>query len=154
MGFPRRIFMNGIKARHYFNNGYMCAESVLMAVTEALDINNPAIPAIATGFCSGIARTRSVCGAFQGGVLAISLIHGRNNHEEEHDICYRLIQELNIHFMDSNKTTNCLQLTDCDLSTEKGRTKFKEEGIKEKTCLDLVEKVTDYTIKILRKEAA
>lgn len=146
--------MNGIKARHHFNNGYMCAESVLMAVTEALEIENPAIPAMATGFCSGISRTRSVCGAFQGGVLAISLIHGRNSHEEEHDICYRLVQKLSSRFIDRNRTTDCLKLTDCDLSTQEGRTKFKENGIKEKVCLDLVEEVTDYTINLLRKEAA
>ncbi len=146
--------MNGKKARSYFENGYMCAESVLMAVAEALEIENPAIPAMATGFCSGISRTKSVCGAFQGGVLAISFVHGRSSHDQEPDTCYRLTRKLSRHFMESNKTTNCLELTDCDLSTDEGRTKFKENGIKEKTCLNLVEDITDYTINLLKEEAA
>ena len=39
------------KSKAYFDSGYGCAESVLMAVTESKGIRSALIPRIATGFC-------------------------------------------------------------------------------------------------------
>ena len=43
------------RSRELFSSGFYCAESVLMAVAEALDVHCQLVPAIATGFCSGLA---------------------------------------------------------------------------------------------------
>jgi hypothetical protein len=45
------------KSREHFISGYYCAESVLLAVSEAKGIQSDLIPKIASGFCSGMART-------------------------------------------------------------------------------------------------
>jgi C_GCAxxG_C_C family probable redox protein len=52
-----------------FTSGYFCAESVLMAIAESQGIQSDLIPKIATGFCSGIARTGSICGAVCGAIM-------------------------------------------------------------------------------------
>ncbi|WP_291326869.1 C-GCAxxG-C-C family protein [Desulfovibrio sp. UCD-KL4C] len=144
--------MNGQKARYYFENGYMCAESVLLAICEAQKIENSSIPAIATAFCSGTARTKGNCGALAGGILAISLIHGRTEPDQSVDLCYKLTQQLTAHFKNKFNSDNCFKIIDCDLSITEGRDKFKNNDIKQKVCLDLVEEVTDYTLNILTSE--
>lgn len=142
--------MYGRKASKRFQNGYMCAESVLLSICEAIDYNSPVVPAIATAFCSGVSRTKGACGALQGGILAISLVHGRDTTDQLPDNCYTLVQQLNNMFQNKYTTINCYELTGCDLSQIQGQTKFKEEGVKQKICLQLVEDVTDYTIELLK----
>jgi C_GCAxxG_C_C family probable redox protein len=61
----------------YFDQGYYCAESVLLAVSDHYGIQSPWIPKIATGFCSGVARTGGLCGAYTGAVMAVNLFSGR-----------------------------------------------------------------------------
>jgi len=46
------------RAVSYFKEGYICAESVLMAYAEAQGIKSVLIPRIATGFGGGIGRKR------------------------------------------------------------------------------------------------
>ncbi|MHB9029628.1 MAG: C-GCAxxG-C-C family (seleno)protein [Candidatus Latescibacterota bacterium] len=45
-----------------FDSGYLCAESVLVAIAESSGISTDAKPGIAAGFCSGMARTNRMCG--------------------------------------------------------------------------------------------
>lgn len=54
----------------------MCAvKRFLKAVAEKHGVDSPLIPAIASGFGSGMARTEhGLCGAFSGGVMALSLL--------------------------------------------------------------------------------
>jgi len=58
------------QAKRNFNMGYNCAESVLLAVSEANGATRQRaqslIPRIATGFGGGIARNGDVCGALVG----------------------------------------------------------------------------------------
>lgn len=61
-----------------FNEGYNCAQSVLLAVQKFWDMENPLEPKVASGFGGGIGRRGSVCGALTGGVIAIGLRYGTN----------------------------------------------------------------------------
>ena len=65
------------RSRELFNSGFYCAESVLMAIAESRGIRSDLIPRIATGFCSGMARTGGQCGAVSGAMMGISLATGR-----------------------------------------------------------------------------
>ncbi|HOO88447.1 MAG TPA: hypothetical protein PK442_12150, partial [Synergistales bacterium] len=47
----------GRTAADSFLSGLYCAESALLAVAEARGTRSELIPNIATGFCSGMART-------------------------------------------------------------------------------------------------
>ena len=67
------------KSGELFESGFYCAESVLLAIAEATGIQSDFIPKIATGFCGGISRTCSVCGAATGAIMAINLFTGRNS---------------------------------------------------------------------------
>lgn len=99
-------------------------------------MESPVIPRIATGFCSGLARTKGMCGAVSGGVMALGLIFGRDNAEVTVDATYGKIREFLNAFEKQYGSLNCFELTGCDLGTEDGRTLFKESGKKIK-CAEM-----------------
>ncbi|MCS7123925.1 MAG: C-GCAxxG-C-C family protein [Candidatus Bathyarchaeota archaeon] len=130
------------KAVSIFMEGYLCAEAVLKTFAETQKIKCRNIPKIATGFGGGMGRTGFVCGALTGAVMAISLKYGRNtpSEAESYEKCSARIQQLFKGFNETFGSVFCRDLTDCDLTTEEGRQKFKEQQIKEKKCTRYVEK--------------
>ena len=124
------------KAKKIFEkNGFCCAESVLLILSDELGMDSPLIPRIATGFCGGIARTRGLCGAVAGGVMALGIIHGRDNAEQSRNILYQKVQQFIQSFDKEFGSTNCFELTGCDLSTEKGLQDFEDKGMEEKCTI-------------------
>ena len=58
--------------------GYLCSESVLIALSRALGVESDIIPRVATGFAAGVARTGQICGAFSGAVMGLGIKYGRD----------------------------------------------------------------------------
>lgn len=114
------------RAKAYFeSSGWRCAESVLLAIAEHQQLQSDLIPRMATGFCSGLARTCGTCGAVNGAILALNLVYGRSSPEESADPCYTAVQALLSTFQDRFNTINCQELLDgCDLATEAGQQAF------------------------------
>ena len=115
-----------------FKSGYFCAESVLSAIAESLDIRSELIPKIATGFCSGISRTGGMCGAVSGAIMGISLATGRSSPAEFVEHTYTLSQKLISCFEKQHGSVNCRQLTGCDLATDEGQQHFRENNLMER----------------------
>ncbi|MGD8455123.1 MAG: C-GCAxxG-C-C family protein [Anaerolineales bacterium] len=120
-----------------FDSGYCCAESILLAVAEDKGIESDLIPKIATGFCSGMARTSNQCGAVSGGILAINLFTGRSSPEESHEENYAFVKEFLSAFEKNFGSINCQELTSCDLSTTEGQAFYQENHINKK-CQTLI----------------
>ncbi len=118
-----------------FATGLYCAESVLSVIANDNAIDSPLIPGIATGLCSGMARTRGTCGALTGGILAINLVHGRSTPEQSVEKNYVLVKELVNRFEVEFKSTNCAQLLGCDLGTDEGQQVFGNNGLVERCKL-------------------
>lgn len=115
-----------------FQSGLYCAESVLLAVAEAKGIKSDLLPRIATGFCGGVSRTCGMCGAVSGGIMAISLFTGRNSPTESVLPAYGTVQRFLDQFADRFGSTNCRDLTGCDLGTDEGQDYFKKNNLIEK----------------------
>lgn len=137
-------------AGKYFNSGYCCSESVLMAISEAKKINSELIPKIATGFCGGIAKTDSLCGALTGGIMGIGLIHGRENPEDERETNSEMIKKLSAFFVEEFGGRNCTEVCGINLSLPDGNEKFEKENKKE-ICTRAVEQTTEYVLELLSK---
>ena len=108
-------------------------------------IESDLIPRIATGFCSGMARTTGVCGAVSGGMMAINLQSGRSSPEQSLDENYAQIQEFLEAFKDKFGAINCLELTGCDLGTDEGQKSFLENNCIAR-CNQFVEEATRLAI--------
>lgn len=113
------------RAESYFNSGYNCAQSVLLAVSEQLGVKTegaePLIPRIATGFGGGIARNGDCCGALSGATMSVSLVLGCNKPDESRDTCYEATDLLYNEFLQQFGTCKCRNLTGLDLKTIEGR---------------------------------
>jgi C_GCAxxG_C_C family probable redox protein len=125
----------GAEAGRLFGAGFYCAESVLLAVARAHDLETPELSRLATGLCSGMSRSGGPCGALSGGILALGLLLGREYPEEAVAPCYAASQQLIASFQQRWGSTACFTLLDCDLSSEHGRQQFKDRGLKEKVCV-------------------
>ena len=129
------------RSRQLFDSGLFCAESVLQAAAEHFQIKSELIPRIATGFCSGLARTKGTCGAVSGAILAINLISGRNTPEQSFETNYVHVQNFLKKFRDKYKTICCPELIPCDISTTEGLKRFRALNLIE-TCKQIVEDAT------------
>jgi C_GCAxxG_C_C family probable redox protein len=114
-----------------FASGFYCAEAILMAYCEHYDIKSDLIPKIATGFCSGLARTSQICGAATGAILALNLRYGRTDPQTSVDQNYQAIQKFLTQFENKFGSTNCMELTGCDFNTDEGQNKFKANNTME-----------------------
>lgn len=141
----------GRRARALFDTApnLLCAESVFRALAEALDVQSPLIPRLATGFCSGLARTDGLCGAFTGGVLGLGLALGRDSGQDGLDCAYAAVQEYRQYFVERFGHDGCTRICGCRLDTDEGRLAFGPSGAKAR-CLDVVEQAAAQVVRILR----
>lgn len=131
-----------------FDEGLYCAESVLATVAEALGIESSLIPGVATGFCSGMARTCGPCGALTGGILGLNLAFGRSSAAKSVENNYAAVQTLVDQFREIFGSTNCGELLGCDLGTEEGQRIFGAEALITR-CREFTGKAAELTIRII-----
>lgn len=134
-----------------FDSGWYCAESVLLAIAEHHNIQSEWIPQIATGFCSGMARTCGVCGAVSGAMMGIGLASGRRSPQESVEKTYAYIRKFLAAFEQTFGSTNCRVLTGCDLNTEEGQRYFDAKNICQ-TCKRYTEEATRIAMIVIEEQ--
>jgi len=112
------------EGRRAFQSGLYCAESVLLAIARSQGIESPLIPRIATGFCSGVANTRGMCGALSGAIMGLGLLVGRDSPAGSIKPAYAAVQTLLERFQAEFGSTNCYALCGCALGTPEGEARF------------------------------
>jgi C_GCAxxG_C_C family probable redox protein len=100
-----------------------------MAAAIQQGIESVLIPKIATGFCSGVAQTGGMCGALSGGIMALSMVHGRGTNGDGRELVYEKTHRLVREFEEKFGTRNCSVLLELDLGTEEGREAYKERNL-------------------------
>jgi C_GCAxxG_C_C family probable redox protein len=136
------------RSREYLESGFWCAESVLLAVAEVKGVQSDMIPKIATGFCSGMARTGSQCGALSGGIMSIGLLLGRSIPGSPVNAVYSRVEKLRQDFEEQFGSTSCSELLGLDLGTEEGLQKYHAENMREH-CLAFTEATTRMVMALL-----
>jgi C_GCAxxG_C_C family probable redox protein len=117
--------------------GYNCAQSVLVVFCADLNLDKETAMKLATGFGAGMARKQEVCGAVTGGIMAIGLKFGRGLADERPatENTYLLVGKFMERFADQHGSCLCRELlAGCDITTEAGQAKYKEDGLAEKVC--------------------
>jgi len=139
-------------AEEKFLAGYNCAQSVLYAFSDALQIDKNLALKLACGFGVGMGRKQEVCGAISGGILAIGLKHGRGEGQDRTptEETYRKVRELMSRFESAHGTCHCRALLGgCDLNTPAGQQSFKDNGLLHKICAPCVKSVVQALEEIL-----
>lgn len=138
------------EAVRLMGQGWLCAESVLMAVTAAKGLSSPLIPRVATAFCSGMGRSCGTCGAVTGALIAVGLLTGRDTPERPLlDQAYAPALAFMDAFRAAYGAIDCLTLTGgCDFKTAEGRQRYKADNVKDK-CIAYVASATEMALAAL-----
>ncbi len=116
-----------MKALNYFNSGYNCAESVLLALSDYTGIHCECIPAIAAGFGGGM-KTGNVCGAVTGALMGIGLIHGGTDTNARNKV-NTLVTTFMEQFQKEHNTVVCRELLGVDVMTKEGIQYYKKANL-------------------------
>lgn len=131
-----------------FKEGLFCAESVLLTLAQRQGIDDPNVPAIATGFCSGLSQTAGPCGAVTGAVMGIGLALGRKEAGGSVSQTYDATKTLVDSFTEEFGSVNCANLLGCHLGTPEGRQTFTE-GKLWKRCMTYTGRATEMAAEII-----
>jgi C_GCAxxG_C_C family probable redox protein len=124
---------------------------VLLAVCEECGIESELVPRIATGFCGGIARSGSLCGAVTGAIMALDVVLGRDDPDGPRDADYAAVRKLLDEFAQCFGSTGCGELLGCDLGTPEGQAFYKENKLSAE-CRRYTEEATRLAMALLVRE--
>jgi C_GCAxxG_C_C family probable redox protein len=134
--------MNGSKeqAVEYFNNGFNCAQAVLLTFAEELGVDEKFALSVSCGFGGGMGRLQQTCGAVTGAFMVISIFNCKKyqDNSPRKEMTYEMIQSFNEKFIAKHGSTNCFSLIQCDLMTSEGRIKANEAGVFRNVCDHLI----------------
>jgi C_GCAxxG_C_C family probable redox protein len=137
------------KAAGLFQEGYNCAQSVLLTMFEHWNGKDEVIPKIATGFGGGIGRCGSICGALTGGVMAVGIKYGTNEPSLEKRLkAYELAQKFYKSFEKQHGSVLCRELIGYDLSVAEELERAREAKIFEEKCVNFVRKAVETVIEL------
>lgn len=100
-------------AEDYFRRGdYFCSEAVITTINNALGQPfDPSIVKMASGFPIGIGKSKCLCGAVSGGVMALGLAYGREEPGAEMPDSFPNNAELHNYIINTYGSTCCRVLT-------------------------------------------
>ena len=106
------------KAEELYRSGFFCCEAVMSAIRSEFEVDVPEeVIAMASGMAVGVGRSGCLCGAVNGGVLALGMFFGRTEPLGPEDPGVNhlmgLTNELHSWFRDNNgkHSTCCRVLT-------------------------------------------
>jgi len=101
-----------LNAQNFFDEGYACSQSVLLAFADDFNLDKATAKRISATFGGGMGRLRETCGAVTGGFMVLGLAFG-NEDPKDMDTklnSYKKVRELNKLVTDVHGTSNCRQL--------------------------------------------
>ncbi|BDF05532.1 C-GCAxxG-C-C family protein [[Clostridium] hylemonae] len=118
-------------AEDLFRNGFFCSEAVVSSIRSNFEIDVPeAVISMASGFPVGIGRSKCLCGAVSGGVMAIGLVFGRTVQKDPQvEETMRLSKELHDWFKEaSGKNALCCRILTKEF--DMGQGEHKEQCVR------------------------
>jgi C_GCAxxG_C_C family probable redox protein len=143
------------RAEKYSEDGYNCAESVLLAFLSEWEkyFRSGITSAAATAFGGGMGRSGGICGAISGGLIAIGLAVGRTEGKDEDgkQEAYKSARELLQSFRVRWGSLTCRELIQCDLATPEGYEEYKRLQLHETKCSKIIRETTKTTAALIEK---
>jgi C_GCAxxG_C_C family probable redox protein len=90
-----------------------CSQCTLLAIMDALDMRDSKVFQASFGFAGGIASLSKTCGALSAGIMAISMVYGRElsnlttQTEEDKRKCLQMVRDLHGRFMQEYGDIQC-----------------------------------------------
>lgn len=116
-------------AEDNFRGGYFCCEALMASIRTNFELDVPeAVIAMSSGMAVGVGKSGCLCGALNGGVLALGLFFGRTEQSGPADPnvqkCMQLTNELHSWFKNVNgKNSVCCRVLTKEFDMGKGEHK-------------------------------
>ena len=100
------------KAKELFEQGYNCAQAVLVAFEDVTGLDRETAAKLSSSFGGGMGRMREVCGAVSGALMVLGIAKGYSDPEAtyEKSAHYKLIQEFARRYKEENGSIICREL--------------------------------------------
>jgi len=138
------------KAMGLFKEGYNCSQSIFLAFSDIINLDEETMLKISSSFGGGMGRLRGVCGAVSGMFMVLGYLYGYSEPKayQEKTEHYKLIQAFADKFKNENGSIICREL----LGLEKGPDnptpeKRTDAYYKKRPCGELI----GYAAKILEE---
>lgn len=147
----KQVSINKVKNDAYNlfkSGGFYCSEAIVYAIRENFDEKMPdGLIAAASGFPVGIGKSKCVCGAVSGGVIAIGYFFGRTKPGTPQDAdtikCLELANELQQSFRENHRVLCCsVQTQGMDM----------QSGEHKQQCADFTAEMAQKTAEIIARE--
>lgn len=101
-----------VKAKNLFEQGYNCAQAVLLAFDDVTKLDTATAAALSSSFGGGMGRLREVCGAVSGMFMVSGVVRGYSDpkattEKMEH---YAFLQNLAAEYKKDNGSIICREL--------------------------------------------
>ena len=136
------------RAVGYFKSGYNCAQAVVMAYDDIMDLSVEALAKIAAPFGGGMGRMREVCGTVSSMTFIAGAILPAINPQnlEERKANYALVQHFAQRFRQENGDIVCRRLLGLEPMAERSETPMPsqrtEEYYRKRPCAEYVAAAT------------
>ncbi|MCE1190197.1 MAG: C-GCAxxG-C-C family protein [Ignavibacteria bacterium] len=137
------------RAIELFDNGYNCAQSVIGAFAENVGLEITTATRVAAGFGGGMGRMQETCGALTGSYMAIGFLEDSQaaDNNELKEKASASVRELTAAFKEKFGSSHCKALVQCDLSTPEGHVYMKEQGIRDRVCVECIKFAVNFVEK-------
>ena len=100
------------KAKELFEQGYNCAQSVILAFEDVTGLDTKTAATLSSSFGGGMGRLREVCGAVSGMFMVAGILQGYDDPKakEEKAEHYAFIQSLAADYRAENGSIICKEL--------------------------------------------
>lgn len=104
------------KAIELHNNGSNCAQAVLLAFADKVDIDEETLHKISEGFGAGMGTMNGTCGALSGAVMLAGLMNsdGDVDHPATKSSTYGIDRKLYLGFVEKSGASICRELKGVD----------------------------------------
>lgn len=99
-------------ARAFFKKGYNCCQSVALAYSDIIGMDEDSIAALASGFGGGFGRMREVCGCVSGMTMVAGAVLPSTDPSDmqRRGANYDLVQKLGNKYKEQNGSIICREL--------------------------------------------
>ena len=137
------------KAVQYYQDGYLCSQSVLAAYAEEYGLTEEL--ALKLGTCLGAGmRKGEVCGACTGALMVLGLMH---DDPKNRKTAYENTKQFLNDFRDVNGSYLCNDLLGCDVRTPEGVQYARDHHLFTEFCPKMVASAVDILESILSERS-
>jgi C_GCAxxG_C_C family probable redox protein len=137
-----------------FKNGFNCSQAVFSSYSGQFGLDCESALKVATGFGGGM-RMSETCGAVTGAFMVLGLKYGNATAQDQQakEKTYEMINEFTNRFKNRNGSVVCRELLGCDISTQDGQKKARDDGLFSTICPEMVKNAAEIIEEMLAENS-